>query len=150
MKIRTIFPSLLGLLVLAGPAVAVAPEDIAGKVRAFVEASNRHDVEAMIAATDPGFRWMQVVNDALSVEVAGHADLRSWLEGYFRHTPDARSTLGAVQVDGHFASVVETTTWTDGDGEPQSQSATSVYEFSPVGRIRNVWYFAAQPKAPGG
>lgn len=144
MKIRTLFPSLLGLLVLAGPAVAA--EASADKVRAFVEASNRHDVEAMLAATAPGMRWMHVVGDRLQVEVAGHTDLRSWLEGYFRATPDARATLGEVLVDGAFATAVETTTWRDGDGARRTQSATSVYEFGADGLIRNVWYFAAQPR----
>lgn len=144
MKIRTLFPALLGLLTLAGPAAAA--EASADKVRAFVEAANRHDVEAMLAATTPDMRWMHVVGDRLQVEVAGHADLCSWLEGYFRTTPDARSTLGEVLVDGAFATTVETTTWRGGDGKPYTQSATSVYEFSADGLIRNVWYFAAQPR----
>lgn len=144
MKIRTLFPSLLGLLVLVGPAAAA--EASADKVRAFVEAANRHDVEAMLAATAPDMRWMHVVGDRLEIEVAGHTDLRSWLEGYFRGTPDARSTLGEVLVDGAFATTVETTAWRDGGGAPRTQSATSVYEFNADGLISNVWYFAAQPR----
>jgi hypothetical protein len=116
-------------------------------VRDFVAASNRHDVDAMLAATEEEFRWIQVVGDRTTVEVAGHADLRSWLESYFVGTPDARSELQAVQVHGAFASTVETTSWTSESGARETHSATSVYQFGPDGRIRFVWYFSAQPVA---
>jgi ketosteroid isomerase-like protein len=144
MRVRVLFPATLGLLVLAGAALAAPPADIEQRVRSFVEASNRQDVEAMLAATEPTFRWMQIAGDKLEVEVAGHADLRSWLEGYFRSTPDTRSTLGSVQVDGAYASAVETVIFRDKQGAPQQQVATSVYEFSDAGLIRNVWYFPAR------
>lgn len=144
MRVRVLFPATLGLLVLAGAACAMPPADVEQRVRAFVEASNRQDVEAMLAATEPGFRWMQVAGDRLEVEVAGHADLRSWLDGYFRSTPDARSTLASVAVDGTYASAVETVEFRDAAGAPQRQSATSVYEFGSGGLIRNVWYFPAR------
>jgi ketosteroid isomerase-like protein len=135
-------------LFLSSPAAAqdLAP-DHARAVREFVAASNRHDVAAMLAATDPEFRWVQVVGDRASVEVAGHADLKSWLESYFGSTPDARSELQAVQVHGAFASTVETTTFTNDEGRRETQSSTSVYEFGRDGRIRFVWYFSAQPVA---
>jgi hypothetical protein len=101
----------------------------------------------MVAATEPGFRWMQVQGEKLEVEVIGHAHLRSWLDGYFRTTPDARSSLGAVSVDGTYASAVETVEYSDGNGRHQRQRATSVYEFGSGGLIRNVWYFPAQSVA---
>jgi ketosteroid isomerase-like protein len=144
MRVRTLFPATLGLLVLAGAAVA-APVDAEQRLRGFVDAANRHDVAAMLAATEPEFRWMQVAGERIEVEVRGHEQLQSWLEGYFRTTPDARSTLGAVSVDGAYASAVETVEYRDREGAPQRQRATSVYEFAPSGLIRNVWYFPAQP-----
>lgn len=137
---------LIALLLAAAP---LAAQDLsrnhAHAVREFVAASNRQDVAAMLAATDPEFRWIQIVGDRATVEVAGHSDLRAWLESYFGATPDARSELQAVQVHGDFASTVETTRWTNEAGEVERQSATSVYEFAPDGRIRFVWYFSAQP-----
>jgi ketosteroid isomerase-like protein len=148
MHIRTLFPATLGLLVLAGVACAMPPADIETRVRDFVEAANRHDVDAMLAASEPGFRWMQVAGDRVEVEVSGHDQLRSWLEGYFRTTPDSRSTLAQVSVDGAYASAVETVEYRSRDGELKRQSATSVYEFGSGGLIRNVWYFPAQPAAP--
>lgn len=140
-------PCLLFALTL--PLSTLSAQDLqqnhAKTVRDFVAASNRHDVAAMIAATEAEFRWMQVVGDRTTVEVAGHDDLKSWLESYFVGTPDARSELQAVQVHGAFASTVETTSWTNEAGQRETQSATSVYEFGPDGRIRFVWYFSAQP-----
>lgn len=144
MRARILFPATLGLLVLASLADAMPPVDVEQRVRHFVEASNQHDVDAMLAATEPQFRWMQVAGDRLEVEVVGHDQLRSWLEGYFRSTPDARSTLATVTVDGAYASAVETVEFRDADQRLQRQTATSVYEFSPAGLIRNVWYFPAQ------
>lgn len=142
--------SLLILLCLA-LALPLGAQDLkqnhAKTVRDFVAASNRQDVAAMLAATEEEFRWIQVVGDRTTVEVAGHADLKSWLESYFAGTPDAHSQLQAVQVHGDFASTVETTTWTNAAGARESQSATSVYQFGPDGRVRFVWYFSAQPAA---
>jgi hypothetical protein len=143
MHIRTLFPATLGLLVLAGFATAAPPADIEQRVHAFVESANQHDVDAMIAATEPGFRWMQVAGDRIDIEVDGHAQLRSWLEGYFINTPDTTSTIGAVAVDGAYASTVETVAFNI-DGKREVQTATSVYEFGDGGLIRNVWYFPAQ------
>jgi ketosteroid isomerase-like protein len=130
-------------------ALPLAAQDLghAKTVRDFVASSNRHDVDAMIAATVEDFRWVQVVGDRASTEVTGHVDLRSWLEGYFASTPSARSEVGEIAVHGNFASTIETSSWTRKDGTRASQSATSVYEFAPDGRIRFVWYFSAQGDA---
>jgi len=147
MRLRTLFPATLGLLVLAGQPLAAPPVQLEQRVRDFVEASNRHDVEAMVAAVEPGFRWMQIEGERIVVEVVGPEQLRSWLEGYFRSTPSACATLGAVQVDGDFASTVESTEYRDADNVVQRQSATSVYQFGDAGLIRNVWYFPAQESA---
>lgn len=148
MRLRTLFPATLGLLVLAGHAMAAPPVDVEQRVRSFVEAANRHDADAMVGAVSPGFRWMQVEGERISVEVVGPEQLRSWLEGYFHSTPSARSTLGSVQVDGAYASTVEFTEYRDGSNRLQRQSATCVYQFDPAGLIRNVWYFPVQEDAP--
>jgi ketosteroid isomerase-like protein len=136
------------LLSVSIASIALAQEvgsDHARVVREFVAASNRHDVEFMLKATEENFRWIQVVGDAATTEVAGHSDLRSWLESYFNSTPTARSEIGPVAVNGRFASTVEVARWTGKDGKERAQSSTSVYEFAPDGRIRHVWYFNAQP-----
>ena len=147
MKAQILFPALLGLLVLATPARAETPvSDIPQRVQAFIAASNAHDVEAMVQATAPSLRWMSVAHDKLVVEVSGHDDLRSWLHGYFTTTPDARSSIGSITVDGHFASVAEVASYADNDGKPAQQSSLSVYEFGSDGLIRNVWYFPAHTR----
>lgn len=117
------------------------------KVRAFVEASNRHDTNAMIAATGEDFRWLQIQGDQTVIEVAGHEPLRSWLDGYFQSTPDARTSLGPVISDGDYVSAVETVRWKDGQGVVQQQSALSVYEFAEDERLSRVWYYPASREA---
>ena len=139
---------MFSLLLFACAAAAQDASPHAKAVRDFVAASNRHDVDAMLAATEENFRWIQVVGDKAATEVVGHVDLRSWLESYFASTPTAKSEVGPIAVNGAFASTVETSSWTGKDGSPRTQAATSVYEFAPDGRIRHVWYFNAQP-VPG-
>lgn len=138
--------SLLRCLLLLSLPGLLAAQDLghAKTVRDFVASSNRHDVDAMVAATVEDFRWVQVVGDRATTEVTGHVDLRSWLEGYYASTPSARSEVGEIAVHGNFASTIETSSWTRKDGTRASQSATSVYEFAPDGRIRFVWYFSSQ------
>ena len=138
----------LSLLMLSIGASAQDASPNAKTVRDFVAASNRHDVDAMLAMAEEDFRWIQVVGDRASTEVVGHVDLRSWLESYFSGTPTAKSEVGPIAVNGAFASTVETASWTGADGSPRTQASTSVYEFAPDGRIRHVWYFNAQP-VPG-
>ena len=136
---------LLSLLLVAAPLSAQeAAPDYAKRVRDFVAASNQQNVDAMVSATEPEFRWIQVVGDRTTVEVAGHSDLRAWLESYFASTPDAHAEVGPVAVHGLFASTIETASWTRADGKKAVQSSTSVYEFALDGRIRHVWYFNAQ------
>lgn len=142
----------LSLLLCVFTSLAAAQEvgpDRARVVREFVAASNRQDVDAMIAATSDDFRWIQIVGDQASSEVIGHHDLRSWLQAYFASTPGAHAEIGPVAVHGNFASTIETSSWTRKDGTRVSQSATSVYEFAPDGRIRFVWYFSAQGSDAG-
>lgn len=137
----------LMLLLVLTAAFAGAQErgpDHARTVREFVAASNRQDVDAMLAATSEDFRWIQVVGDRATTEVLGHEDLRNWLQSYFSSTPGAHAEIGPVAVHGAFASTIETASWTGRDGRRHAQSATSVYEFAADGRIRHVWYFAAQ------
>lgn len=149
MRLRTLFPRTLGFLVLASSAWAAPPADIEARVRGFVEASNRQDVEAMVAAVDPDFRWLQVDGERIQVEVVGAEQLRSWLQGYFRSTPGARSRIGEVLVDGNYATTVEQVEFRDGEGRLQRQSSTSVYQFDSQGRILKVWYFPAQSLLDG-
>lgn len=147
MKFRTIFPTLLGLLVLAGSAEANNPDEVAERVRGLIEATNAQDVDKVLAATSEDFRWMMVNGDRVEVEVAGRTDLESWLHAYYGSTAGARSEIGEILVDGSYATTVETMYWQTSEGDTRSQSATSVYHVSDDGLIRAVWYFPAQ-RAP--
>lgn len=149
MRIRTLFPSSLGLLVLASTAFAQTPVDAEQRVREFIAASDRQDVDAMIAATDPQFRWMSIDGERIAVEVVGQDQLRSWLEGYFKTTRGVRTELGPIAVDGPYATAVEQVSWDGGEGR-RAQSALSVYQFNADGKIRSVWYFPSFDRTPKG
>lgn len=144
MKFRTIFPSLLGLLVLAGPSEANNPDEVAERVRGLIQATNAQDVDSVLAATTEDFRWMMVNGDRVEVEVDGRTDLESWLHAYYGSTAGARSEIGEILVDGSYATTVETMHWETEQGDARKQSATSVYHVDDEGLIRAVWYFPAQ------
>lgn len=144
MKMRTIFPTLLGLLVLAGPSEANNPDEVAERVRGLIAASNAQDVDSVLSATTEDFRWMMVEGDRVQVEVDGRTDLESWLHAYYGSTPGARSEIGEVLVDGSYATTIETMHWNTPEGEARTQSSTSVYHVNDEGLIRAVWYFPAQ------
>ncbi|MGY6518526.1 MAG: nuclear transport factor 2 family protein [Lysobacteraceae bacterium] len=146
MKVREIFPTLLGLLVLAGPATALDERRVADTVRGYIEASNQRDVQGVLRHTTDDFRWMHILGDRVEVEVAGQGDLESWLQAWYASTPGARTEIGEVLVDGSYATTVETVRWNAADGGERAQSATSVYHLDDAGLIRAVWYFPAQRK----
>ena len=142
MRVRELFPATLGLLVMAGSATA-AP-DAEQRIRAFFAATERQDVEQMVEAVSEDFRWMQIDDQQLSVEVVGREQLRSWLQGYFSSTPGLHTELLDLQIDGNYVSLIERVAWADDNGQTERQTATSVYQLDADGKIRRAWYFPAQ------
>ena len=110
-------------------------------VGAFIEAFNRHDVDAMIDLSNTHVRWMSVDGDNVVTETNGSAALRSAMSAYFRDVPSARSELESIEASGRFVHTVERASW-DGGGGQFSQCSMSVYEVGS-GLIENVWYFPA-------
>ncbi|MBD8525162.1 nuclear transport factor 2 family protein [Pseudomarimonas arenosa] len=146
MRVRQLFPATLGLLVLAGSAIA-APQDAEQRMRAFFAATERQDVEQMVAAVSEDFRWISIEDERMNVEVVGRDQLRSWLDGYFRSTPGLHTQLIDLQVDGSYVSLIEQVVWTGKEGRQERQTATSVYQLDDAGQIRRAWYFPAQDTA---
>lgn len=143
MRVRQLFPATLGLLVLAGNAIA-APADIEQRMRAFFAATERQDVEQMVAAVSDDFRWISIEDERANVEVVGRDQLRSWLDGYFRSTPGLHTKLLDMQVDGNYVSLIERVEWTGESGRSEAQTSTSVYQLDEAGQIRRAWYFPSQ------
>lgn len=108
-------------------------------VEKFIEAFNRHDVDAMAALTDPGVQWLSVNGDKISVETSGQDALRGSMKSYFASIPTAKSKIERSMVAGHFVTVWERATWQAKSGE-KSQSSLAVYELKE-GKILRVWYY---------
>jgi ketosteroid isomerase-like protein len=125
------------------PPRAAADSAVAERtVRAFVEAYNRHDVDALLALADSEVVWLTVSGDTVGIEARGRAALGESLRGYFRSLPSARSTAEALTVLGPWVTVRERAHWLGRDGVSRSQAAISVYEVR-AGRVRRVWYYPA-------
>lgn len=135
------------LVILTFPFTALAqgvPEaDPRQVVERFLEAFNRHDVEAMLALAHPEVQWLSVDGDKISVETAGQAALRDSMKSYFTSLPSARSTFESILVAGPYVTVVERARWQGKSGE-RTQAALAVYEVRE-GKVRRVWYYPAIP-----
>lgn len=130
----------------ASPAQAQAGEPAAKLVERFVEAFNRHDVEALVALAHEEIEWLSVAGAEISIETRGKAALAESLAGYFRSCPTCRSAIEVGPASGSFLSALERATWEAG-GETRSQTSLSVYEIED-GLVRRVWYYPSTPEPP--
>jgi hypothetical protein len=108
-------------------------------IRAYVQAYNAHDIDAVLSFLAPEFVWLSATGDSLTVEARGPATVRTQLTGYFRQLPSARSELEELTVLGPWVSVKERAHWRASAGQ-RSQAALAVYEVRG-GLIRRVWYY---------
>lgn len=132
--------SLLVLAVALNSQVVLASGN-AEAVEKFVEAFNRHDVDAMLELATEGLRWMSLADERLSLETLGRVELREAMASYFSSTPSARAVIRSISESGPFVHTVEEALWRS-HGAEKSQCSMAVYELSE-GKVRNVWYFPA-------
>ena len=118
-------------------------------LRAYLNAYNRHEPDAVAALLSPKVKWYSLDADKLSTDGDGREALRTWLVGYFKSLPDTRSDFLAIEQVGAFLSVRERASWTATDGTARSQQSHSVYEIHD-GLIERVWYFPAVKDPAGG
>ena len=109
-------------------------------LRAYLEAYNRHEPDAVAAFLAPEIKWLSLDAEKLSVDGDGREALRTWLAGYFKSLPDVRSDFLAIEQTGAYLTVRERASWTAKDGTRRSQQAHGVYEIRD-GLIARVWYF---------
>lgn len=145
----------LCLAILAMTVVALAsPEfrqtgsasDQEKRVRAFVEAFNARNIDAMLELADENIQWMIIDGAKVSVETEGKAALRESMGRYFKSCPSCQSSLEWVQVAGSRVTAMERASWTS-KNLARSQKSLSVYEFSGT-KILRVYYFPAEAVTP--
>lgn len=116
-------------------------------LRAYLDAVNRMDADAVTAMCAENFIWYNVDGDKVAPEVQGRAKLHEWLAGYFRSIPSARTEFLAVEQTGPFLTVRERAAWDNQEGKRVSQQALGVYEIRD-GLIQRAWYYPAVKDAP--
>jgi ketosteroid isomerase-like protein len=108
-------------------------------VENFVEAFNRHDIDAMLELTTDDLRWMSLANEQLSIEASNQRELREAMASYFASTPSARAEIRSITESGPFVHTVEEALWSS-HGAKKNQCSMAVYEILE-GNVHNVWYF---------
>ena len=109
-------------------------------LRAYLDAGNRLDADTVVALCAENFTWFNVDGDKIVPEVQGRANLRPWLEGYYKNLPSARSEFLSIEQTGPFLTVRERASWDNKEGKRLSQQAIGIYEIRD-GLIQRVWYF---------
>ena len=109
-------------------------------LRAYLDAYNRHESEAVAALLAPDVKWLSLDAEKLTVDGDGRGALRIWLAGYFNSLPDVRSEFLSIEQTGAFLSVRERASWTAKDGIRRSQQSHGVYEIRDS-LIARAWYF---------
>jgi hypothetical protein len=122
--------------------LSASPEEL---VRAFVDAFNARDIDAMLALATDGIEWVSVDGTKVSIETAGKEALRASMTGYLASCTSCRSALEWVSVTGSRAATLERASWSAKDGSTKSQASLSVYEFAEGGKIARVYYFPVEP-----
>lgn len=122
-----------------GQAPAIRDTTPEAVVRAFVEAYNKHDLDAMFTFLAPDIVWLSVAGDSVTIEARGIGVLREQMASYFGRLTSARSELETIATLGPWVSARERAHWTAASG-PRSQASLSVYEVR-AGRVRRVWYY---------
>lgn len=123
------------------PAAPVIAEQGHPAVLAYFAGYNAQDADAMSAVMHPEFEWLHITPGGMETVGAGRDALIADMRASFASGQSTTSSLSGWSVQGAYASVVETAHWTGKDGTPRSQSSFSVYEVTPDGLLRRVWYF---------
>lgn len=116
-------------------------------LRAYLDAFNRHEADAVAAFCADTFKWHSLEGDKSSIDAESRPQLRDWLTGYFKSLPTVRSEFLSVDQAGPFLSVRERASWQNKAGQRVSQQALGVYEIRN-GLIQRVWYYPSVKDAP--
>src|SRR5262245_19027399 len=101
---------LVGLLLLTSVAnfhAADKPTSNEQRVRDYVAACNKRDVDAMMSMVSNDIQWLTVTGDKIAVETQGKARLRESMATFFKSTPSAESQLEWVQSTGSRVAALE-------------------------------------------
>jgi len=134
--------ALLHLSVTPKSFAADTPKSNEQRVRDYVSAYNKRDVDAMLSMVAEDIQWLNVLGDKITVETQGKPKLRESLAANFKSTPSAKSELQWVQVTASRVAALERATW-QGKSGPKSQASLSIYEFR-AGLISRVYYYPAE------
>ncbi|MDQ5977751.1 MAG: Nuclear transport factor 2 family protein, partial [Verrucomicrobiota bacterium] len=97
-------------------------------LRAYLDAGNRLDADAVAALCAENFVWYNVEGNKLTPEVQGREKLHGWLLGYYKNVPSARSEFLSIEQAGPFLTVRERASWENKQGKRLSQQAIGTYE----------------------
>jgi len=111
-------------------------------VRAYVDAFNAHDTEAMLKMVTGDVQWLSVDGQTVTVETNSKAELRKSMNNYFSACSTCRSTIADIFTTRGRVAALEIAGSDRSPGGRRRQSL-SVYEFSGT-LINRVYYYPVE------
>ena len=111
-------------------------------VRAFANAYNEGDLDAMLAVAARDIVWLDVKGENVTVAANGADNLRAVMSDYVNASAPPRSAVAILTSHGRFVTTLERAYYAV-DGKETSQAAFAVYELN-ADKIRRVWYYPAE------
>ena len=113
-------------------------------VRAYTDAFNREDADAMAELMDPDIEWMVMGANGLESVSTNKEQLIAQMRGYFAGPQTVTSTLSGIRETDGGVYLTETASWTGDNGRKQSTTSDVFYSINDDGLIRKVQYLDAQ------
>lgn len=133
---------LLHLLVVPGFTAEKAKSANEKRVRDYVAAYNKKDLDSMLKMVSDDIQWLYIMGEKIVVEAKGKEKLRKSLAAYFKSAPKVRSDLEWTRSTSSRVTALERASWPSKTGR-KSQASLSVYEFKR-GKISRVYYFPSE------
>ena len=134
--------ALLSLLVSPKSFAAETPKTNEQRVRDYVSAFNKREIDTMLSMVSDDIQWLNVAGDKITVETQGKDKLRESLAAYFKSNPSTKSELEWVRATASRVAALEKAAWQSKSG-PKSQASLSIYEFRGV-LISRVYYYPVE------
>ncbi|MDX1640718.1 MAG: nuclear transport factor 2 family protein, partial [Balneolaceae bacterium] len=85
----------------------------------YFDAYNQHEVKMIVDMVAEDFKMYSVMEDTMTVDIAGKENLQKWLTNYFQDLPNVSSEMSEISESGNYISFIETVHW----GGNRSQSS---------------------------
>lgn len=113
-------------------------------VRAYTDAFNSQDADAMAALMHPDIQLMVMTGDRLEAITSGRDVMKAQMQANFRTETPTQTQLSDLRETSSGVYATETASWQGAEDEEKSQSLSVFYLIEDDGLIRRIQYLEPQ------